>query len=90
MTQTERNILPYVMRRAVILSLVLVGACGIPLRGKDRHPYPAKTVTAKEGESVLVAGTSRCLVPTKEFPRVKIGESYECNWRDGGPAVPPS
>ena len=72
-----------------MLSLVLLGACGIPFSRKDRHPYPAKKVTAKEGISVLVSGNARCLVSTKEFTRVAVGNSYECNWRESGPAVPP-
>jgi hypothetical protein len=76
-------------RAALLISLVLIGACGIPFRSKDRHPYPKKTVTAKEGVSVLVAGSARCLVSTKEFTKVKVGDQYECNWRDSGPAVPP-
>jgi len=70
-------------------SFLLVGACGIPFSRKDRHPYPSKVVTAKESISVLVAGTARCLVSTKEFGKVKVGDQYECNWREGGPAVPP-
>lgn len=81
------------IRRALqcvsLVSLVLVGACGIPFSKKDRHPYPAKAITAKEGLNVLVAGNARCLVPTKEFAKAKVGEQYECNWRESGPAVPP-
>jgi hypothetical protein len=79
-----------VLRSGALLALVFCGACGIPFRSKQRHPYPKKQVTAKEGISVLVAGTARCYVPTKEFPKVSVGQQYECNWHDGGPIVPPT
>lgn len=77
------------IRSTFLLALVMAGACEIPFRHRQRHPYPSKAVTAKEGVSVLVAGSARCLVPTREFPRVKIGETYECNWHEGGPVVTP-
>ncbi|MEP6833596.1 MAG: hypothetical protein ABJB74_09385 [Gemmatimonas sp.] len=78
------------LRGTTLLALVFTGACGIPFHHRQRHPYPAKTVTAKEGVSVLIAGKARCLVPTKEFPKIKVGDSYECNWYEGGPVVPPA
>ena len=77
------------IRSTALLALVFVGACGIPFKRHQRHPYPAKAVTAKEGVSVLVAGNARCLVPTKVFPTVKVGDSVECNWHEGGPVVTP-
>lgn len=77
------------VRSASLVSLVLIGACGIPFRKKDRHPYPAKAVTAKEGISVLVAGNARCLVSTREFAKANVGDQFACNWRESGPAVPP-
>ncbi|MBC8089070.1 MAG: hypothetical protein H7Z40_17540 [Phycisphaerae bacterium] len=76
-------------RSVAVLSLVVAGACAIPFRKKDRHPYPKKAVTAKEGISVIVAGSARCLVSTKEFAKIKIGDQVECNWREGGASVPP-
>lgn len=75
---------------SVLATLVLLGACGIPFKRSQRHPYPSKQVTAKEGVSVLVAGTSRCLVPTKQFAKINVGQQHECNWREGGPAVQPA
>ncbi|MEO7998622.1 MAG: hypothetical protein ABI852_14330 [Gemmatimonadaceae bacterium] len=77
------------VRSGALLALVFCGACGIPFRHKQRHPYPARQVTAKEGISVLIAGSARCLVPTKEFSKVNVGQAYECNWHEGGPAIPP-
>lgn len=77
------------IRSTFLLALVMAGACEIPFRHRQRHPYPSKAVTAKEGVSVLVAGSARCLVPTREFPKVKIGETYECKWHEGGPVVTP-
>ena len=77
------------IRRSALLALAVAAACGIPIKHHQRHPYPAKAVTAKEGVSVLVAGGARCLVPTKVFPTVKVGESFECNWHEGGPLVTP-
>lgn len=79
-----------IVRGAAVVALLLAGACNIPFRHSDRHPYPKKAVTAKEGISVLVAGESRCFVSTKEFAKARVGEQYECNWREGGPAVPPA
>ena len=79
-----------VLHSLLLLALAATSACEIPFRHRQRHPYPAKAVTAKEGISVLVAGTARCLVPTKEFAKVKVGDTYECNWWDSGPAVPPA
>jgi len=78
-----------VIRTTILLTLVTATACEIPFRHRQRHPYPAKAVTAKEGVSVLVAGSARCLVPTKVFPTVKVGGSFECNWREGGPVATP-
>ena len=78
-----------VIRSTFLLVLVFAGACQIPFKHHQRHPYPAKAVTAKEGVSVLVAGAARCLVPTKVFPTVKVGDNFECNWHEGGPIVTP-
>ena len=78
------------IRSTLLLTLVFAGACEIPFRHRQRHPYPARPVTAKEGVSVLVAGNARCLVSTKEFEKIKVGQSYECNWHEGGPVVPPA
>lgn len=78
-----------VIRTTLLLTLATASACEIPFRHRQRHPYPAKSVTAKEGISVLVAGNARCLVPTKTFEKVKVGDSYECNWHEGGPVVSP-
>lgn len=79
-----------VLRSAAVVALVFAGACGIPFKRSQRHPYPKKAVTAKEGVSVLVSGSARCLVATKEFAKVKVGQNFECNWREGGAAVPPA
>lgn len=84
-TSTTRGV-----RAAAGLALLLAGACNIPFRHSDRHPYPKKAITAKEGISVLVAGESRCFVSIREFDKARVGEQFECNWRDGGPAVPPA
>ncbi len=78
-----------VIRSTLLLTLVAASACEIPFRHRERHPYPSKVVTAKDGVSVLVAGNARCLVPTKVFPTVKVGESFECNWHESGPVVTP-
>jgi len=64
-----------------MLALVLTGAC-YPF--KRDAPYPKKQVTAKEGVSVLISNTARCLVPTKDFPKVQVGQMYACNWKDVG------
>lgn len=70
-----------VVGSALLLVLALSGACN-PFR--NRQGYDKKQVTAKEGISVLVAGTARCYVSTKEFPKIQVGQSYACKWRDGG------
>ena len=83
-----RNVIPAhrLIRTSVLLTVALLGACN-PF--KLRAPkYPLLEVTAKEGVSVLVSRTARCLVPTKDFPKVTIGQPYECNWRENGTAVP--
>ncbi|MEP6764916.1 MAG: hypothetical protein ABJB66_11420 [Gemmatimonadaceae bacterium] len=74
------------MRRSVLLTVALLGACN-PF--KLRAPkYPSLEVTAKEGVSVLVSRDARCLVPTKQFAMVTVGQPYACNWRDHGAVVP--
>ncbi|MGV3707640.1 MAG: hypothetical protein ACO1Q7_02285 [Gemmatimonas sp.] len=69
---------------ALLIALAFTSACAIPFKKKDRQPHPKKVVTAKEGESVLIAGTARCLVPTKDFAKIKVGDNHACPWRDGG------
>jgi hypothetical protein len=84
----------HTFRLAVLLAVLLSGAC-YPFA--HRQFYPKQQVTAKEGISVLISSTSRCLVPTKDFPKINVGEMWACNWREnatiGGtsgtrPAVP--
>lgn len=69
---------------SLMVAVLLAGACD------PRHlrtQYPKRQVTAKEGISVLIANNERCLVPTDEFPKVKVGELWACNWRASGGAV---
>ena len=73
-----------VIRNCAWLTVALSGACS-PF--PHRTTYPMLPVTAKEGISVLVSKNARCLVPTKVFPKVAIGSSYACNWRDGGVTI---
>lgn len=77
-----------VIRTSVLFAVALMGACNpFTLRAAK---YPLREVTAKEGVSVLVSRNARCLVPTKEFAKIAVGQPYGCNWRENGAVVLPS
>ena len=83
-----RNVIPAnrVIRTSVLLSIALLGACN-PFKLRAAK-YPLLEVTAKEGISVLVSRNARCLVPTKAFAQIKVGDAWGCNWRENGAVVP--
>jgi hypothetical protein len=51
----------------------------INLSGGDKHE---KLVMAKDPPRTLIAGDdTKCTISEKRFQRVRIGDSYVCNWR---------
>lgn len=73
--------------QAIAVTFVVFGAACFPFK-RDK-PYPKLQVTAKEGLNVLVSNNARCLVPTKEFATISVGQLHSCNWREAGVAVIP-